>query len=367
MSTKTTVETKEDNIYLNMTLTNNNEVSIPAAVAQTFTADIVSDSSQYFLSIIRFELLGVKIPLFIFQSNYYYVSLTYLGVTYSAPVLYPAQKNVIPVYGDAIYSYVQFLNYINAAFATAFGLIPSPPVGSTAPYMLLNQSSGIISLYADGRFYDDTLGTPINVYMNQNLYKFFENFNVQFYSENAVDYLDYRIIILNYYDSNTSVLDPTIPPNFYKISQDYANPSRFAQPDRIVFTSGQIGVRPEYSQNANSTTNLIDNSNAGGGPPVSNILTDFIPAFSSTDFAGWRTDLSYLPSSQYRLVDLLGLRVNQIDVQVFWADQRNNLFPIYIEAGRSLQIKFGFFKKSLYKNYESAQVSAAHHTLTTKK
>jgi hypothetical protein len=259
------------------------------------------------------------------------------------------------------------LNYINAAFSTAFDLIGSPPGSSTAPYMLLNQATGLISLYADGRYYDDTLMNPINVYMNQNLYKFFENFNVQYYSENSVNYLDYRFIILNYYGSNTSALDPTVPTNFYRITQDYPNPSRFAQPDRIVFTSGQIGVRPEYTQNANNTMSLIDNTNAGGGPPVSNILTDFIPSFASNDYASWRTDLSYVPSSQYRLIDLLGLRVNQIDTQVYWADQKNNLYPIYIEAGRSLQIKFGFFKKSLYKNYETSQIRAATHTLTTLK
>lgn len=367
LTSKAVIENSDDNVYVNLTLTNNNPVSVIANINQTFTADLISDPSSYYMAIIRFSMLGVKIPFFIFQTGAYYVTLTYNGTPYSAPVLYPNQLNPIPAYGNAIYSYTQFLTYINSAFATAFGLIPMPPAGSTPPYMLFNQSSGLISLYADGRFYDDTLATPINVYMNQNLYKFFENFYVQFYSENAVNYLDYRFIITNLYNSNTSVLDPTIPANFYRISQEGSNCSRFWQPDKIQFTSSLMGNRPEFTQNPNSGMALTNSSTAGGGVPTSNTLTDFIPSFPSSDIIGWRTDLEYLPTTQYRLVDLLGNRINQIDIQTYWLDQQLNTYPVYIEPGRSFQIKMGFFKKSLYKNYEKSQVAAASHTLVTLK
>jgi len=88
LKTKIEYETKEDNVYFNINLVNNNQFSVPCQFSETLTADIVANTNDYYLSIIRFSLDGGSIPIFFFLDGAYHITLSYLGVDYSTPVVY---------------------------------------------------------------------------------------------------------------------------------------------------------------------------------------------------------------------------------------------------------------------------------------
>jgi hypothetical protein len=344
-----------DNIYYNLTLVNNSSVSVPANYVQTLAGNILSDPSQWYCSIIRFSIDGSALPIFVFQPDTYYVSISFgtYNATYPVEYIPYVPANLSPE-GPVVYSYQAFLQMINAALLAAFtdaaaNAFNWPGGASAAPYMLLNPANGLISLYAQ-EAYDSTATAPIQICFNNALFYFFDNFLSQFNGEDRADKKDYQIIVQDLYGSNTSELDSSIPSGYYRMSQEYPDPGHWVDQSSIVFESNTIGAYPEYTPTSNtSTTLLTGNNQAGQGISTTNQLTDFIPAVPSGDYAQWRGQITYYPSSQYRLFDLVGSDLRQLDVSIRWRDKQSNLWQLYIPAFQCVTIKFGFFKKSLYK------------------
>ena len=87
-------------------------------------------------------------------------------------------------------------------------------------------------------------------------------------------------------------------------------------------------------------------------PGITNILTDF--EISVTPTNNYNGEISYLPSGEYRWIDLTqGLNLNKLDLQAFWKDKQGNANPIYLPVGCSAKIKL--------------HVSYTHMTLPTKR
>ena len=83
------------------------------------------------------------------------------------------------------------------------------------------------------------------------------------------------------------------------------------------------------------------------------ILTDFVPNISAA--AGESRSIAYyVPTSQYRLVDLISTNpLQKIDIRIFWEDRDGNLYPLEISIFQQASLKLGFFKKSLYNSGSS--------------
>ena len=247
---KVTVESKDDNIYFNISIVNNTGIDQKATFTQQLTNSILKNPEEYYLTVARFNIDGSALPLFIFADNTYYVSLEYNSFIATQVVSAPPNPYygfyALPYGSNAVYSYTDFLNAINLAYSQALvtlnGLIPLP-AGITAPYFLYDNSTGIISLYSDGRFYEDNVGLPVTIWMNYTLFQFFSNFVYNFRGEGLPDKLDIRFKVLNLYNSNTSTLNSSIPPNFIKMSQEGSNNSTFWEPTTISFKTNRIGVR----------------------------------------------------------------------------------------------------------------------------
>jgi hypothetical protein len=82
------------------------------------------------------------------------------------------------------------------------------------------------------------------------------------------------------------------------------------------------------------------------------IVTDFIVPFSATN--QYVPDISYVPSGDYRMVDLYGESpANQIDIQVYWKDQYGVLHPFLLGSGCSGSIKVMFRRKDYGNVFDS--------------
>lgn len=355
---KSKYEEKDDNIYYNISIVNNTENDVIATFNQQLPSKILGNPADYYMAVARFSIDGSTIPLFRFpdptDTPYlpYYVVLEYNGFSYSQIVNPPPFATPGP-YGLAIYTYTEFIECINTAYQAAYtglsGLVILPG-GSAAPYLVYN-TSGINSLYANGLYYSESLPTPIKIWMNGTLFGLFLNFPYIFRGEGMPDKRDFQLRVVNFYNTNTSTYNATIPANFIKMDQEFVNLNRWWQSESISFKTLKINVRPEFTQGVNTSNNISNSSSSssGSGVPFDSIMTDFIPDFSSSEQAGWRQRLTYSPQF-YRLIDLLGNQSNSIDLSIFWKDQQGREFPFYLASTRSATVKLAFIKKSLFKN-----------------
>ncbi len=336
--------------YYNVNIVNNNSTNIQAVFNQTLGGNIVGDPQDYFLAISRFSIDGGQIPLLYLNDTTYYVVLKYGAFTSGAVAVLAPAGPVVPGFGVPIYSYQTFLDQMNIAYTTAFGILDGLsgglPMGSTPPYFLFNDTTGIISMYAQAINYSEDAITPIKVFMNFDLYDLFLNFQVVPLGEGLPSKADIQIRVIDKYGSNSAPLDPTVPSGYLKMSQEGSNCTRFFEPQSIRFKTGRMGVQPEYVQTPNLTTSISPEI-AGVGLPSDLILTDFIPAFNANDIIGWRQQLVYQPTF-YRLIDLIGSKSNAIDVSIWWVSQNGVEHPFQIGPGRSATIKLAYLKKDLH-------------------
>jgi hypothetical protein len=352
------VDNTPDGVYLNVNVSNGAAAPVPLNFTQSLTNSIVDDPGSYFLSCIRWTLTGTSIPQWIWQPNTLYVGLSLGAFTQTSPLLYPfASAPPPPVPAGAVYSYQTLADMISRAWAKAFTDMalqpgfPGYPVGAVAPYMLYDPASHVYSIYVGASFLDSG-STPatIGIYMNTQLYLFFNNFYIDVPTFVSISHLDVRIRCFDYHGSNSAPLDPSIPVGLYKIAQDYAAPGRTQQAcKRVSFLTNTLGVRYEYQINVGANSSA-DSQTSGFGIPSANLLTDFVPAGDPADPAGYRSELLYLPSAQYRLTDLQGGSSRSIDISVFYYDAANTAYPFLLDTNATATFKLLFVKRSLYKN-----------------
>jgi hypothetical protein len=378
------IEAKDDNVYLNVVFNNNKEIinlgagttvvdEIPVAAEYnvTKTIPIIDKASDFYASVIRFDIPLDKVPLFIMpivpnQANPdltpMIIGIRYLGVDYPIQLNYiadntitaPVQNNpvrqvITPYY--YVYTFENLIRTINTSLQAAMvasGAVPS--VAGFYPYFFLDGATQLISLIVDQTFTTSGVNKP-EIYMNDYLRNYLETFQLSFVGYNQPNGRDYVFTLdgpgipspsqfITYYNTTPAV--PLVPPAYYKFTQEYPVTSYWISLRKIVVTSNTIPIRNEFIPGGN-------NSSTSGVASSLPILTDFVPAI---EFAGQSRSISYyVPTSQYRLIDLLSDNpLYKVDIKLFWEDKEANLYPIYISRFQQASLKIGFFRKSLYKN-----------------
>lgn len=345
MTQKTTMKSEVDRLYYNMSLQNNTNKSVVAQFNATLPASILAEPDKYFMSVIRWSADGSSLPIMIFPdqtTDPLYVTISYNGVDYPQQVLYAGvQPEPPPGLGNVIYSYTAFAEMINTALAAAYGAIPGAPIGSNPPYMIYDILAERYYIVAD-QFYLQGLATPITIWMNSNLYYYFDNFSMaQFFGENGpAPYKDIQIPVIDYNGSNPGPIA-----NTYKIMQETSALYRLFDLETIQFVSYTIPVRYEYTSGTNNTDQIFNAGSTGSGPPVVQLITDFIPTFTNANQS--RDQLVYVPFGEYRLSDLLSQSsgIQKLDLQVFWTDRQNRQYPWLIPPKTAISVKIMFQKK----------------------
>ncbi len=117
----------------------------------------------------------------------------------------------------------------------------------------------------------------------------------------------------------------------------------------MVFLTSTLPIQNEYIP-----ATAINTSSNSGFAAYRPIITDFVP---DLNLAGdTRTRFNYFPQGPYRLITLKSNEpLRRIDLQVFWQDQYQNLYPLSIACNESDTIKIMFIRKSLVKyNHQMA-------------
>lgn len=372
LSTNFKVETKDDNIYYQVNIVNNETFSQFASFSQRLTNSIIDNANDYYMAVSKFSLNSADAPIFLWKDNFWYVSLSYPSgdptapYVGSAPVLYGGLSPPVAAYGPygpAVYNYQQFIQSVNNAYGVALttlaGLVPGGLVGVEPPFFTYDATnSGILSVFAQSAYYDIIANpsTSVSVWVNHDLYKKFQPFWINYYAElgDMSDHLDINIITTVLPGAtNTSTINPSIPTGYLKMTQDGPNCIAWWDWQSIVFKSYTMGLRNQYvtAVNAAAQIGMTNNNYSGNGIPQDNVLVTFNPDFGEGSQQCWRQQLNYFPQF-YKLIDLLGEKNQKsVDIQIWLQDYLGNQYPFLIQGGKNCTLELVFVKKSLYKNY----------------
>jgi hypothetical protein len=128
---------------------------------------------------------------------------------------------------------------------------------------------------------------------------------------------------------------------FIQVHQELSTIDTWCPVNGIVFTTNTLPiVTNQYSSNS------VINSNRPSfetGAQYALIITDL-----QTNEQGYKPNLLYNPTAEYRRIDMTGNRgLTNIDIRVFWRAKTGQLIPFKLSSGISASIKILFQKKIL--------------------
>lgn len=340
---------------------------------ETRNNSFVPKADDYYLSIVRFQLDTYSLPTFIadIQPNQANRDLMIHSVTLeadvggvitstnafflvwqpsnvNAPLPNPPsltsngfQDNSTDYYFGNSFQY--FCDLVNTQLSLALtnlialtGGGASPFTTATAPYLKWNVSTECAELYAENAFYNPSNVNKINIYFNRPLYALMTSFKALRYGTTATLGRFYRILTNNY-GANVETIGGK---QYIVTSQEYSTISNWTPVASIVFTTGTLPIVPNQlsAPLVFFENQLVQTAN---NPNFSNILTDM-----ATNDMVYKPNLLYVPSAQYRMVDLTTSQpITNIDLQCYWKDKQGILRPFILLSGASASVKILFQKK----------------------
>jgi len=395
-----------DQIYFDITVSNlQSTITEPPVFYfnEQRSSPFIMNPEDYYLSILRFTVETGTLPVFIpvIQPNQGDRDLTIYSLqlewedpatttTYTsgetflrffpqnraAPLPPPPSATANGIQNNAnryydVYNYSVIPLLVNAALQTAFAALEAAVVAGGAalpsgfaPVMTWDSSSDSAVLYFDTAGYNFyfPLATypippagyaPIRLFFNAPLYGLFPSFPAEYlgYAPSLVG-KNFLFTPFNLGGLNNGIITPFPVPTAplpatwtsTQIYQEYSTIANFSPIVGLVFTSNTLPIQP----NQVSTPLVINNSQqvvlGGNNSDFANIITDLV-----SDTGQYKPNLTYNPTSEYRLITLYGNRpLSNIDIQVYWRDKFGRLNPFRLASGEAITIKVAFLKKGAY-------------------
>jgi len=338
------------------------------------------EPSNYNLSVVRWTADTSSLPIWRCEiqpdsddSNLsiYSVTLVYSGTPYQAYLNYIPQSKVTPVptapslnggiqsnlnlYYD-VYSYQYVVYLFNLCFKDAFALLPQTIQDLTfPPTMIFNPDNKTISLYCDQDYYDDTniIDPQIGIFFNVATAGLFSSFPYYVNKISDPNGLNYQLITNVFGLNNTSPFPPTSVPDdgTYQytalvIYQEYSTVSQWNPVTSMVITSTSLPVSPNAVSGTVKSTDINGYATTLTGQQnnvVFPIITDFC---ADTSLSGYKPYIYYVPSAEYRRIQLLGSTpLTNIDVSLFWRGRDGQLNAFILGSGNTVTVKLLFEKK----------------------
>jgi hypothetical protein len=337
-----------DNQYLNIRIYNsskNNRLNVE--YQETRNSPVISDPSQYYMSVMRFSLPLGAIPLFRFK---FYNNDPAQGSIYSITIVNGALEskqqlvfNLPNLSGRySIYQVQQIIDMVNIAIedgCLAVGIAAPYPYAFFRPEtqlitMHFPDDPNWVSTYAPGNP-PFIITSPYQLWMNYECYNLFRSLQILYLS---TDYdppngKAYYVVVQDLLNGNYT------PGSGYNMPEEFPTVAAWSDIVSIVFTTSLIPINKE----------AIAVRLASGDSISLSIITDIILERTST-LGIERTDLLYI-ADPLRLIDMKSsLPLRSFDFQVYYTDSEGVFYPAILEPSSICTLKMGFFKKSLYSN-----------------
>ena len=386
------IYTENDNTYVNISFVNslnNPDKTIVLNYNATKTAPVLDDASQYYATVVKFDIPLSALPVAIFpivpnQSNpnlsTIQIGIRYGGMNYLENVIYVSQTDlpapsqvgslrqvITPYY--FLYSYDQMIEMINTALSAAYtaaGLANTTTIQGIAPYFIYNPVTSLFSLIVNNSF-NTIPGTGPQVIFNYPLFQYLDKFDGSvvppligantLYSYNVYGLVN-ESFAYNYYGITPptfatppfSVMNPIPQPYFYKITQNSVAVASWNPIRKLLFLSSTMPIKYEIIPASNTATAVNNNNN--GVLSSLNVITDFTPQI---EYPADSSSVAYYAASGYGGYRLADMTTNQplykIDIKVVWQDIEGNIYDVIIDEYSQANIKLGFIRKSLYKHF----------------
>jgi hypothetical protein len=310
----------DENIYYNFNYNNTTNTDQPAVITQTRVQNILDIPSNYKLSVVRFSVPAINIPVQNkFKENYYYIKMRYDG----AEIL--SYLTHIPnafINLGRIWNYQEFVDIINVALLSCYTqlkiLKPAMPQNNP-PICILNSTLEKIEFYFPTT-YDTTILNNTEVIFNNKLYYICPTISS---FAGALD-LEFRIIVKN----NLINIITINAIQYYIISEENGSLFLINTFDNISFQSDSLPINPELIGTQKNITRRI--------------LTDFEPSKSAINN---RSTIQYFPQGPLRWIDLYSANpLRNTDLKIYWTTKDNDEHLVYIPAGDTLTVKLLFRK-----------------------
>lgn len=295
-----TEKENDDIIYFDTTLYNNSDKYVPLEFNQIRGEQLLKNSSDYNLSIVRFKVPTSAIPIFNFipQAGYtgatpplnndrdlgiYSITYSYNGVDRQVYLrLQPSQsfpgselvpKNWMKIDQNnykyyTIYSYTYFIKLINIALqegfyycqnTAPFNTSPTITSGASAPFITYNGDTQLFTINCSKYFSEDYMGAPtLEIYFNHVLSDFFQGF-----LSSSSDSINGKFARISVVDTGNNIFNRSTPQlNYYEWSNlrsyNINELSSLNNINYVSLTNGNINNKPDVSP---SDWNIVPQSN----------------------------------------------------------------------------------------------------------
>jgi hypothetical protein len=377
----------------------NNDTSGDMPVQLKFTEQrsggaLVDNPSDYYLSIVRFEIDSPSLPIFIPQARLgtlndliYSFGIETISTSNAPTTRFKKRIQYTPINPNITepnpsnenfshkYYYIsnvrQWLRMVNTCLQEVFDamrasdsngddtLITTNSFASAkAPFFDYNSSSGLITLYTTTQFFDTPDTARLRLFWNTPVNTLFGGFDVSvapiatsllFDSTAPAEGVAsvshpstyYQVNITNPNNKNTITFGSSSTA-FIQSTQTYPSMPMCSPIQNIVFsTSGNLPVSNSQIGNPTIFKSDGDCATQGGADNISPILTDFIVPLIRGD--EYKPKINYSPS-EYRLLDMKGnAPLKSCDLQVYWKskiDAKLHPFILGSQCGASCKIMF---------------------------
>lgn len=381
----TTRETP-DKVYYDITISNlQNTTTAPPTIYfnETRNSPFILDPESYYLSIVRFTLDTNTLPIITpdiqpapnsnlnltnysitlewtnpvapFQTFTQQTFLIFIPQNLQAIVPAPPsqtnnglQNNQTGYYD--IYNYQYWIQLVNNTFTACYNalnaqvvaaglVLPSP----NAPVMSWDTQQNVAILNADVAGYNDAVANYIKIYFNPPLFNLFSSFPFIIESADVVPNGKNARLVMTGFGGANQVQFPPVAPTYIalQIVQEYSTISLWTPITSIVFTSNTL---PIVANQVSAPLLFFNNqrfTTGGNNSNIAQIITDFV-----ANEGIYKPSITYIPSAQYRLVNLVGNSpLYNIDVEVFYKNRVGEFIPVRLGSGGTATIKILFTRK----------------------
>jgi hypothetical protein len=246
---------------------------------------------------------------------------------------------------------------INDAISDAFNqLFPGDP--DYSPQFIFDPTTQLITLYAPIDLFQYGNSGIAKLYFSMSLNKFVgEGFPTRFVAANFISGITentFTIDIIN--NGHNTVLFP-IPilqvvnqqDNSIALIQEYSTITSFTSVNAIIIRSSKIPVRKEHFPGNSHPYLLFDNNQLEEAYTNMNAIPVISVYYPASSKAGdFRSKIIYSADSidDGITMDLIGNNeLRDIDIQVCWTDNYNNIYPLSLFPGKQISMRLCFIKK----------------------
>lgn len=350
----------DSHIYLNLSIHNDSKTNdIKAFYQRTFDEVILQDPSQYEMSVIRFALDGMDIPILNLRNflqtgssinTALIIRFVYLGNNYEIPVVWaPFAPTIDEERKYYLYDYDQLCTLMNTTFQNLTNIINgiTPGLISQSPIIAYNPEIQRFTLYAEKAVFTDNIIGGVQIWFGQLLYDLFQS--LPFNSFSAGGFIKLKIDrVLNPLSNTTVDNSKTINAiDHWAMIQNYNTLSQQNTAQSIVIQS-DLPIINEY-------INSIGQSQAGLTTIQLPIVSDFI-IDPENGYEMFKT-ISYSPSAEYRMIDMVNSSpLNKVSLNFYWQDKQGILHPLDISPLRTITVKILFRRKGYHAGKQPSEI-----------